>query len=309
MFGFINIFKPTGMTSRSCVDRIRPLVRPFKVGHAGTLDPLAEGVLLIAIGQASRIVEWVHELPKTYVARFELGKTSDSGDTDTEVTELPNLELPTPERLAELLPQFTGSVSQVPPIYSAVKVDGYRAYRMARLEIPIDLPARDVQVYSLTLGIVSERVFELHVGCESGTYIRSLGRDLARAAGSDAVMTQLIRTSIGPCKIEDSLELWALEHRSQINAGLLNPALLIQRPSVKLTNEEWARVRCGQSIAIDNARIAETKSGDYSSEPTSQESIEMPATQECMALSNEGLLLAVLRQRPEGTWNASKNFE
>ena len=140
MFGILNVLKPIGMTSRDCVNRLQRLVYPLKIGHAGTLDPIAEGVLIIAIGQAVRLVEALHDLDKTYVGTFLLGCRSESADTETEVEKLENAPLVTQALLDAARPQFIGNIRQRPPVYSAVKIDGKRAYKIARKGREVEMP-------------------------------------------------------------------------------------------------------------------------------------------------------------------------
>jgi len=132
MFGILNINKPPGWTSRDAVNRVQRLVRPHKVGHAGTLDPLATGVLVVCLGRATRLIPYIQQMPKAYQATFLLGRTSASDDIETEVTELTNNHVPSLAEIEFALPQFVGRIDQVPPAYSAVKIAGQRAYALAR---------------------------------------------------------------------------------------------------------------------------------------------------------------------------------
>ena len=142
LFGFVIAKKPPGITSRRVVDQVLRLVRPAKVGHAGTLDPLATGVLVIAIGQATRLVEYVHEWPKHYRGTFLLGRTSPTEDVDGQVTLLPNAPQPTLEQVQAAAAELVGESLQRPPAFSALKVDGQRAYKLARAGEAVDLVPR-----------------------------------------------------------------------------------------------------------------------------------------------------------------------
>lgn len=222
MFGLLNIHKPTSWTSRDVVNWITQQARGVKIGHAGTLDPLATGVLVICLGHATRLVPHLHAQQKTYVATFQLGRRSDSDDIDTPVEILPNAPLITTQQLREVLPRFIGRITQLPPIYSAVKVDGSRAYRKARKGAEVEMPEREIDVHRLELLSHSEDEFTLEIDCGSGTYVRSIGRDIAIACGSYAVMSSLCRTRIGDFTVQDAIEPKSVLRRT-IAGQLLSP--------------------------------------------------------------------------------------
>ena len=151
MFGLLNLSKPAGVTSRDLVNRVQRLVKPHKVGHAGTLDPLASGVLVVCLGSATRLIEYVQRMPKRYLATFLLGRQSETEDIEGTVTELVDPPVPTEAQLLAALPNFIGVIQQLPPAFSALKVEGKRAYEMARQgEIP-DLKPRPIEVHSIDL--------------------------------------------------------------------------------------------------------------------------------------------------------------
>lgn len=214
MFGLLNLHKPPGCTSRDVVNRVQKLVRPEKVGHAGTLDPLATGVLVIAIGGATRLVEYVQQQPKSYLATFLLGRHSDTEDIEGRVVELEHPPLPDRDEIQAALPQFTGEIDQVPPAYSALKVAGRRAYALARSGEQVELAARKVTIHELRLVDYAYPALQLEIVCSSGTYVRSLGRDLGRALGTAAVMSALVRTAIGPFRLDDAVSADELTHES-----------------------------------------------------------------------------------------------
>ena len=250
MFGLLNVNKPAGMTSRDVVNRIKPLARPHKIGHAGTLDPLATGVLLVTIGQATRLEEFLHRLPKRYVGTFLLGKRSDTEDVTGRVEELPSAPIPAEEQLRAALPRFIGQIQQIPPAYSALKVEGRRSYDLARQGKDVPLAARPVQVYAIDLVRYAYPELVLDITCGSGTYIRSLGRDLARALLTEAVMSALARTAIGPFRVEDAVPLNALDAISITN-HLLPPQLgLADLPQLLLSADQVRRIANGQTIDV-----------------------------------------------------------
>ncbi|NOY30442.1 MAG: tRNA pseudouridine(55) synthase TruB, partial [Planctomycetes bacterium] len=186
MFGILNLNKPIGWTSRDAVNRVQRLVRPAKAGHAGTLDPLATGVLVVCIGPATRLISYVQAMPKVYQATFLLGRTSDSDDIETEVRELASPPQPSREEIESKLPDFLGEIQQRPPAYSALKVNGQRAYKLAREGLAVQLEPRPVEIYELRVTGYNYPELKINLRCGSGTYVRSLGRDLAEALGTGA---------------------------------------------------------------------------------------------------------------------------
>jgi tRNA pseudouridine55 synthase len=250
MFGILNINKPAGWTSRDAVNRIQKLVRPHKVGHAGTLDPLATGVLVVCIGKATRLIEYVQQQPKEYQATFLLGRTSPSDDIETEITELSDAPIPTLTEIIAALPAFVGRIEQIPPAYSAVKIQGQRAYALARKGMEVEIKSRPVDIYELTILSYEYPKLELLIRCGSGTYVRSLGRDLAAKLGTGAVMNALVRTSIGSFKIADAVSPVEISSKL-IEASLQSAANAVNHlPSHQLTDAEIAELRYGRPIAV-----------------------------------------------------------
>ena len=176
--GVVAVDKPAGFTSRDIVDKVAAIVRPAKAGHAGTLDPLATGVLVIAVGPATRLISYIQQGRKRYVGRFRLGQRSDTDDVEGRITEGGDWTGITETMLTTAAGRFVGSISQVPPQFSAVHVDGRRAYALARRGESVELQARPVEVHSLRVTRFEPPDFELEIECGSGTYVRSIGRDL-----------------------------------------------------------------------------------------------------------------------------------
>jgi len=249
MFGLLNINKPSGMTSRDAVNCVQRLVRPAKVGHAGTLDPLATGVLVMCLGPATRLISYIQQMPKSYRGTFLLGRESDTEDIEGTVCELASAPVPSHNEIQSLLPTFTGEIQQRPPIYSALKVAGKRAYELARSGQPVVLEPRPVQIHDLRLVRYSYPEMVIDIRCGSGTYIRSLGRDLAEQLGTKAVMSSLSRTAIGDFQISNAVSPSDLTQN--ILAECLMPARLALSSlrSVRLTAEELGRIRQGLPIA------------------------------------------------------------
>jgi tRNA pseudouridine55 synthase len=256
MFGLLNVDKPAGITSRDVVNRVQRLVKPHKVGHAGTLDPLATGVLIVCIGQATRLIEYVQQMPKRYVGTFLLGRESDTEDVEGKVVVLSGAAEPTESEILALLPKFLGEIQQMPPAYSALKVDGKRAYALARRGETVTLQPRPVRIDSIDLVHYCYPELTLDIRCGSGTYIRSLGRDIARAAGTEAVMSALVRREIGRFSVNDAIAYDDLS-REITNARLRPPIeALGDMPQVIVTTAEVAELANGRTIDNRNSLAA-----------------------------------------------------
>jgi len=208
MFAILNVNKPANMTSRGVLNQVIRALRPEKVkaGHAGTLDPLARGVLLCCLGPATRLVPFLHQLPKTYVGTFEIGKSSNTGDIYGDVETVPIPESLTAESMRDVLPEFIGEIQQRPPAFSAIRINGTRAYHLARRGEEVEVPVRTVSIARCELLNFNETEFQLEIECGTGTYIRSIGSDIAKRLGTDAVMSKLERTSIGPFRSTDAID-------------------------------------------------------------------------------------------------------
>ena len=265
MFGVLNIHKPAGCTSRDVVNRVQRLVRPVKVGHAGTLDPLATGVLMVCLGPATRLLEYAHRFPKSYRGSFLLGLHSASDDLESEVIELADAAIPTRDAVDAALPKFVGEIMQRPPIYSAVKVEGRRAYKLARSGKPVELAEKPVNIHSLNVVEYQYPQLVLDIRCGSGTYIRSLGRDLAAELGTAAVMSALVRTSIGPFQLKDALPLDEVTVESLANRLQSPLGLLDGMPTVTVTDAEVATICRGLAISRE-ATVGELAAVDAAGE-------------------------------------------
>jgi tRNA pseudouridine55 synthase len=204
MVGIINLNKPAGMTSRRAVDIVARLAGTKRVGHAGTLDPLASGVLVVCVGWATRLVSFIQERPKRYRATFLLGMRSETDDVEGTVIAEPNVTPPSREAVEAGLANFVGLVDQVPPQHSAAKVDGVPAYKHARRGTTVDLKPRTIEVHSIDLVSYCFPELSIEIHCGSGTYVRSIGRDLGNLLGCGAVMNSLVRTAIGEFTIDSA---------------------------------------------------------------------------------------------------------
>ncbi len=210
----IGIDKPLGWTSFDAVKRLRGAiqrrlhVKKFKVGHAGTLDPLATGVLIICTGRATRRIEELQNGDKEYVATIRLGATTPSYDLETQIDREFPWEHITREQIEEVLPGFIGKIMQVPPVFSAVKVEGKRAYNLARKGKEVELKAKPLEIKEMEILSCNLPEVVLRIVCSKGTYIRAIARDLGEALGSGAHLTALRRTRVGRVKAE---ECWSVE--------------------------------------------------------------------------------------------------
>lgn len=197
--GFLVLDKPLGMTSREAVDRAARWFPPgTRLGHTGTLDPLATGVLVVAVGQATRLTEEVQRMEKVYRARVCLGARSDTDDAEGTITLVPVSGPPEPGLVERTLAQFVGAIDQVPPAYSAAKVAGRRAYVLARRGREVDLAPRSVQIHEIRRLQYDYPSLDLEIRCGKGTYIRSLARDIGEWLGCGAYVQALRRTRVGP---------------------------------------------------------------------------------------------------------------
>ena len=250
--GILNVCKPAGWTSHDVVARVRRLTGERRAGHAGTLDPFATGVLLVCLGQATRVSEYLMEAPKLYRARIRFGTATDTYDATGRVTaEAPRI----PESrsaLEALLGRFVGRITQTPPAYSALKVEGEPAYRRARRGEAVQPAPRTVEVYEIRLCAWTPPDLEIEVLCGRGTYIRSLAHDLGQAAGSAAHLAALERRAVGRFAIEGSTTLTELEARVAQGTWqeLLHPLdeALLDYPALIVTAEAVARLVQGQPI-------------------------------------------------------------
>jgi tRNA pseudouridine55 synthase len=218
--GLLVLDKPRGMTSRAVVNHVqRWFPRGTKMGHTGTLDPLATGVLVLCIGQATRLAEYVQEMPKTYRAGILLGCTSDTDDAEGTITATVNGTTPDLAAIEACLVSFVGSIVQSPPAYSAAKVAGRRAYALARTGQDVELRARRVRIDEVNILAYEYPRLEIQVRCGRGTYIRSLARDLGARLGCGGLIETLRRTAVGPFTVEGA-------HSLDLNAACARASLL-----------------------------------------------------------------------------------
>lgn len=284
--GVLDVDKPTGMTSHDVVAHVRRASGQRRVGHAGTLDPMATGVLLVCLGRATRIAEYLADLPKVYRAGIHFGLSTDTWDADGTVTEERDASHLTREYVEGLLGRFTGRLMQVPPMYSALKRDGEPLYRLARRGETVVREARPVEITRLEVVAWEPPRLTLDVHCSRGTYVRALARDLGRAAGTGAHLDALRRLAIGDLRAEEGVALDALTDAEAVARHLIPPVRALGHLyGVVVGADEARRLAHGQAIPLDAA----------------------PATERVVAQDAEGHLVAILRPGDEpGHWRPEK---
>lgn len=295
MDGILNINKPPAITSYGVVARVKRLTGERRVGHAGTLDPAATGVLLVCLGQATRVVEFLMDTVKTYLAVVELGVATDTYDAAGNVTHRGDPSGIDVARLEKELESFRGPVRQTPPMFSALKHRGRPLYKLARAGVTVERKSRPVVIHRLDLISWQPPVVELEIECGKGTYIRSLAHDLGEALGCGAHLKKLIRTRSGIFDIKDAISVEDFEEA--VKSGdwhrFLYPvdSVLQDMPSVSVDDAGEADMRNGKTLNIPGI---DKPSGDR---------------QYCRAYSQDGRFLAILRYLPDsGLWHPEKVF-
>ena len=255
--GIFNVLKPSGMTSHDVIAFLRRALNTKKVGHGGTLDPDAAGVLPVFTGTATRLLEFAVEGRKQYLVEVTLGKQTDTGDdSGTVVKEMPVSEF-TEETLQKVLQSFLGKQKQLPPMYSAIKINGQKLYQLARKGVEVERELRDIEVYKLELLNFTATTLTLAVDCSKGTYIRVLGEDIATALGTCGTMSFLLRTQVGSYHLNEShtLQEIAADPASCVEA----PVTAVDHlPKLVLTDNQAARITNGVRTTV-----AGTAEGKY----------------------------------------------
>jgi tRNA pseudouridine55 synthase len=246
MNGFLVIDKPGGMTSRDAVNQVQKwFPRKTKIGHTGTLDPLATGVLVICIGAAARLADYVQAMSKSYTSCFRLGAVSTTDDADGEITTQSAFSIPTRDEVERALASFIGTIEQVPPAFSALKVLGRRAHELARKGTDIELKARPVRIDAIRITGYERPYLDVEVDCGKGTYIRSIARDVGAKLGCGGMVQTLRRTRIGEFTATQGIGIEAKPEQLK-----LLPPIAAVNDLTRLTidTETEQRFRCGQSI-------------------------------------------------------------
>jgi tRNA pseudouridine55 synthase len=241
--------KPAGWTSHDVVGKVRRLAGLRQVGHAGTLDPMATGVLLLCLGRATRLLEYLAGQPKTYLAEVTLGAATDTYDAEGEITVRQPVPLLTQEQIDAALDAFRGEIMQRPPAYSALKRDGVALYKRARAGEAVEVEPRPVTVYALNLLAFDGQTVQLRIRCGAGTYVRSIAHDLGQALGCGGHLSALRRTAIGRFSIEDTVTLEQLAEPGALTTALLPAdAAVAHLARVDVSETEAARLLQGQAV-------------------------------------------------------------
>ena len=246
--GIIPINKPESWTSFDVVNKIKYAVKPLKVGHLGTLDPMATGVLLVTIGKATKLFDLMQEKEKTYVATFKFGFETDTLDATGEIINKCDV-LPTKQQIVDILPKFIGKISQIPPKYSAKSVNGRRAYDMARKGVEFELKPKIVDINNIVLLDFTNNELKLEITCGSGTYIRAIGRDIAKELNTFATMTSLVRTKVGSFSLDKCKNI--KEITENIDENIVPIKEILNYPILNLDEISKNRLLNGQKLEIN----------------------------------------------------------
>lgn len=253
MDGIIVINKPSGYTSHDIVSKIRKKLNIKKVGHTGTLDPLATGVLPILLGGGTKLSQYLINHDKEYIATIKLGVKTDTGDIEGQVIaekQVPEISV---EGLGQVLKSFLGPQKQVPPMYSAIKVNGKKLYEYARQGEKIEIEPRSIEIYSIGLLELKQEQIKIKVACSKGTYIRTLCEDIAEKLNTVGTMSALKRTKVGEFDLEKAITVEELENEQIVQNSLITPEqLFINKPEIKLVSEELVKFLNGMTLKKEN---------------------------------------------------------
>jgi len=297
--GILSVNKPAGWTSFDVVAFVRRHSGVKRVGHAGTLDPAAEGVLVVCLGQATRVVEYLLDARKTYHARVRLGVVTDTYDADGTIVRTADASSITRETVEQALDSFRGVIEQTPPMFSALKREGAPLYKHARAGREVERESRRVEVYRLELVQFAPPLLRLEIECGRGFYVRSLAYDLGERLGCGAHLEYLVRTSVGPFRLESTIEIESLRSRlvdgTWTDAALPIDTVLLDWHAAVLGEKNAGNARQGRSLEltpVDEARVRALAAGTP-----------------CRAYSLDGRLLALLRYGGDAIWQPVKVLE
>jgi tRNA pseudouridine55 synthase len=249
--GSLLLDKEEGWTSQDCVSKLRGILGERRIGHAGTLDPLATGLLVVLVGRATRAAAYAEAEQKEYIARFRPGIVTDTQDITGNVLSRSHV-LPTEAEVRSALPRFTGEIDQIPPMYSAIKVNGRKLYEIARRGGEVERQPRPVTIYALEHLGTRDGDHILRVECSKGTYIRTLCHDLGQALGCGGCMAALRRTAVGAFRVEDAVKIGAVTRETRERL-LLVDTLFRRLPAVTLDAQQERRCRCGNPFPLSGS--------------------------------------------------------
>lgn len=247
-FGFLNIYKPIGLTSHDVVARLRKLTGIKQIGHTGTLDPFAEGVLPVCIGKATRLIEFLAD-DKEYIATVKFGADTNTYDKDGEIVFTSDKKISASD-IEKVLENFKGEISQLPPMYSAIKVKGKKLYEYARKGEKVEISPRKVTIEHVELKNFDEELqqAEILIKCSKGTYIRSIAHDMGELLGCGGYLIKLVRTQAGKFRVEDSIEL----DKVDVEKNIINPLEILDLPVIKVLGISLEKVRNGMPLNVND---------------------------------------------------------
>ena len=256
MFGFLNIYKPKDITSHDVVSYLRRVTKIKQIGHTGTLDPFAEGVLPVCIGKSTRLIEYLSD-DKAYIATVQFGKTTDTYDIEGEVLSESDIKVKEDELLSALT-KYHGEIEQIPPKYSAIKVNGKKLYEYARAGVEVEIKPRKVVIEEIKLLSFDSNLqtAEIYIKCSKGTYIRTIGYDLGQDLGCGAYLSGLKRVQAGDFSVEDSIPLYDLKTVEDVEKNLIPPIDKLPLKKVILDDNEYKRVSNGMPIKSNETGLA-----------------------------------------------------
>ena len=249
LYGFLNIYKEKGMTSFDVIRELRKKFNIKKIGHTGTLDPLAEGVLIVAVGEATKLIEFMMNDEKDYSARIVLGKKSDTFDAEGKIEDV-STQKPTFDEIQEVVESFIGEIEQIPPKYSALKIQGKKAYEMARNGEEFEMKSRKILIKNIAIISYTYPELEFDVSCGSGTYIRSLANDIGEKLQTGAYLKNLKRTKVGNFIVKDSIKLDDVSEKDLIPLE----AVTLKYKCIEISESELEKLNLGQFIKRDDAQ-------------------------------------------------------
>ncbi len=307
MDGILNINKPWGMTSFSLVAMVKRLTRERRVGHAGTLDPTATGVLPVCLGQGTRVIEFLVNSTKAYLAEIEFGIATDTYDASGKIIQKGDPSGISRDKLESMLTSFCGLIQQTPPMFSAVNYKGKRLYKLARAGITVERKSRPAKIHSLQLIGWQSPVATVEVVCGKGTYIRSLADDLGQALGCGACLKSLVRLRCGPFDIKDAVTAPQLEDAFRFDywQDLVYPidSVLLDMPAIVVSDDDRWNIMNGRIFVL------EKDDWDKASGCLEQRIPVVSPRNRCRAYALDGCFLGVLRFNAEkGDWQPEKVF-
>lgn len=252
LFGFLNIYKPVNMTSHDVVAVLRKITHIKQIGHTGTLDPFAQGVLPICIGKATRLIEYLDD-EKEYLAQITFGKSTDTFDCDGKVVSESSLKASLKD-VQDGLKAFKGEILQIPPIYSAIKINGKKLYEYARNGEEVEIEPRKVFIEKIELKDFDEgnQKAQVLIRCSKGTYVRSIAHDLGQNLGTGAYLSKLVRTQAGKFFINNAILLDDIKNFQDVEKSIISPLQMLDLPKIEINEAEHEKILMGQFIKNKN---------------------------------------------------------